>query len=79
MTDFDVLEHVNNAASWAAVEDELARLAPGRVPRRAEIEYRAPVDRGDVVELCSVVTGDRIACWLMVGDEVRTSATVTLA
>ena len=79
VTDFDLLAHVNNAASWAAVEDELARHAPGREPRRAEIEYRAPVDRGDLVDLCTVVTGDRLACWLMVGDDVRTSATVTLA
>ncbi len=34
-SDFDVLDHVNNARSLEAVEDELARCLPGRVPVRA--------------------------------------------
>jgi acyl-ACP thioesterase len=78
-TDFDVLAHVNNAASWAAVEDELARIEPARTPVAAEIEYRAPIDFGDVVELCSVATGDRLTCWLTCAGDVRTSAVVSLA
>ena len=78
-TDFDVLAHVNNAASWAAVEDELERVAPGRPPVTAEIEYRAPVDPGDSVELRTVAAAERIRCWLTSGDDVRTSAVVRLA
>ena len=66
-TDFDVLVHVNNAASWAAVEDELDRVAPGRTPAAAEIEYRAAVDPGESVELRSTLTGDRLDCWLTTG------------
>src|SRR4051812_12892145 len=37
-SDFDVLDHVNNARSLEAVEDELVRRLPGRVTRRARIE-----------------------------------------
>ncbi len=77
--DFDVLDHVNNAASWAVVEDELARRASGRRLLRAEIEYRVPVDRGDQVELRSALDGNLLACWITCDAEVRTSARVTLA
>jgi acyl-ACP thioesterase len=68
---------VNNAASWAAVEDELARRAPGRRLAGAEIEYRAAVDLGETIELRSDPRPGRLACWLTCGDEVRTSALVT--
>jgi acyl-ACP thioesterase len=78
VTDVDVLAHVNNAASWAAVEDELARRCPGRVPVRAEMEYRAPVDLDDPVTLRSVLHADQLDCWLTSGDDVRTAAVVTV-
>jgi acyl-ACP thioesterase len=77
-TDFDVLNHVNNAASWQAVEEEIARLAKGRRLTRAEIEYRMPVDPGEPVELATELTEDTLTCWLLSGDEVRTSARVSL-
>jgi acyl-ACP thioesterase len=76
--DFDVLGHVNNAASWTAIEDELERVAPGRVPVAGEIEYRAAIDPGEAVELCSVPAKDRLACWLVGDGVVRTSAIVRL-
>ena len=41
---------MNNTASWHAVEEELARWAPGRRLLGAEIEYRAPVDVDDALE-----------------------------
>ena len=77
--DLDVLAHVNNAISWAAVEDALARQRDGRRLVDAEVEYRAPIDEGDDVELRATVEGDGLACWLVVGDVVKTSARVTLA
>ncbi len=49
-TDFDLLEHVNNAAAWAMVEEAMAGAEPTG-PFRAEIEYRLPVERGCAVEL----------------------------
>jgi acyl-ACP thioesterase len=69
-TDLDVLGHVNNAATWAAVEDECARA--GIVPAAAELEYRAAIEPDDDVTLAS--DGRRV--WLLVGDEVRASAVV---
>jgi acyl-ACP thioesterase len=79
VSDVDVLDHVNNAASWSAVEEEVARCAPGRRISRAEMEYRAAVDLGDEVELRSAPGLDPLACWLTCGDEMRTSALVGFA
>jgi acyl-ACP thioesterase len=77
-SDFDVLDHVNNARSLEAVEDELVdRLPDGRLCR-ARIEYRGTIERGDDVELGSVVTrgvDDELAVWLAVAGDVRVSAT----
>jgi acyl-ACP thioesterase len=84
-SDFDVLDHVNNARSLEAVEDELVRVLPGRVPVRARVEYRGALERGDAVELASVLNGagegdgDELAVWLRVDGDVRVSATVTVA
>ena len=78
-----MLDHVNNARSLEAVEDELVRLLPGRATRRARIEYRGTLERGDDVRLVSTVApesdGDVLAVWLSVEDDVRVSATVTVA
>jgi acyl-ACP thioesterase len=82
-SDFDVLDHVNNARSLEAVEDELVRRLPGRVARRARIEYRGTLERGDDVALVSKVEPDGdddvLAVWLVVDGDVRVSATVTVA
>jgi hypothetical protein len=52
--DFDPLDHVNNAASWSVVEEELARHGDLRPPYRAEVEYRRPIERGAAVEVVGV-------------------------
>ncbi len=83
-SDFDVLDHVNNARSLEAVEDELVRRLPGRVALRARVEYRGTLERDDSVTLVSTVEPDDddedvLALWLVVGGEVRVSATVTVA
>jgi acyl-ACP thioesterase len=77
-SDFDVLGHLNNARALEAVEDEMVARLPDAQPVRAAIEYRGAVERADVVELASVITGDgsSLAVWLLVGDEVRVSAVV---
>lgn len=53
-SDEDVHGHVNNAVHWEAVEHaiSLARLEAAR-PLVAELDYRDPLDLGDVVELVS--------------------------
>ncbi len=45
-SDVDVLGHVNNAVAFAAVEDELARVAAGGGIRAVRAEYRGPVGYG---------------------------------
>ena len=73
--DVDIVGHVNNAAYWAPVEEELARRGSPRV-RRAEIEFRAGLDATDQVELVVEEHPDGFACWLRVGDDVRASMLV---
>jgi acyl-ACP thioesterase len=44
-TDFDVMNHINNAVAFALVEEVLARRRDLRAPLRVEVEYRSPIDR----------------------------------
>jgi acyl-ACP thioesterase len=81
-SDFDVLDHVNNARSLEAVEDELVRRLPGCTSLRARVEYRGTLERGDTVSLASSSTregeDDVLTVWLVVEGEVRVSASVTV-
>jgi acyl-ACP thioesterase len=77
-SDFDLLRHVNNAAYWFAVEDELTRVAPGRVPVRAELEHRTAIEPDDPVELRSALEGDALTVWLTARGEPRSAAQVRL-
>ena len=74
-TDADVVGHVNNAAYWAPVEEELARRGRPRV-RTAEIEFRAGLDPSDEVEMLTAEHEAGFAVWLCVGSTVRASALV---
>ena len=76
-TDLDVVGHVNNAAYWEAVEDELARCLPGRIPVAAECEHRLPMDLGDQVRVVSKVEGETLRLWLVGEGGVHASALVT--
>jgi acyl-ACP thioesterase len=67
-TDVDRLGHVNNAAYWAPVEEHLA--ARLRLPHRALLEYRQPLDLGDIVELRVHDAG----LWFTVDGAVRAAA-----
>ena len=74
-TDLDGMGHVNNAATWEPVEDELARR--GLRPRWAELEYGDGLDPADEVELASLVAADgSLRVWLTVGGAVRATAVV---
>ncbi|MEJ5255070.1 MAG: acyl-ACP thioesterase domain-containing protein [Acidimicrobiales bacterium] len=54
-SDFDPLGHVNNAVSWAMIEDVLASCAGLRAPYRAELEYRDPIERDASITLAWTV------------------------
>jgi acyl-ACP thioesterase len=77
-SDFDVLDHVNNARSLEAVEDELVARGDDRAPRAMRVEYRGTIERGDQVELASEERDGELAVWLTVAGEVRVSATVVV-
>ena len=75
-TDLDMLNHVNNAAAWEAVEDECARC--GVVPREVELEHREGIEAHDEVEVRSVRTDAGLDVWLVTGSgTVRASAVIS--
>jgi acyl-ACP thioesterase len=73
-TDHDGMGHVNNAATWEPVEDELARR--GRVAGRAELEYPGAIEPHEEVELRAQEVDDEVHVWLLVDGKVRASALV---
>ena len=79
VSDFDVLAHVNNAAYWEAIEDELARSAAGARLVGAELEHKAAVEPGEALELRTATADGHLAVWLTSGDRVRTAARVALS
>jgi acyl-ACP thioesterase len=77
-TDFDPYGHVNNAATWAFVEEHAAL---GDRRGRAEIEYLRPIEAGVEIRIVgSVRTGDAARqpspfdAWLMDAHGVTTAA-----
>ena len=61
--DFDAYGHVNNAATWAIVEEVLAGR-PGDGPFRAELEYRAPIGPGTPVMVEIQPAEGGVALWV---------------
>ena len=76
-TDIDLVGHVNNAAYWAAIEDELARRGNPRVDT-AEIEFRSGLTLGEPVDCFVSDTDEGFACWLCVNGDVRASMLIRL-
>jgi acyl-ACP thioesterase len=76
-TDLDILGHVNNAVTWAAIEDELDRLGLGGGLAGADLEYREPIDRSHDLTIVSQVEGGRATIWLTGAETVLASAVVT--
>jgi acyl-ACP thioesterase len=76
-TDLDVLGHVNNAAYWHAVEHRLPTAGiDARRPFRARLDYRHPLDLGDVVELVEEPGDGTLALAFRVGGQERAVALV---
>jgi acyl-ACP thioesterase len=65
-TDYDLLDHVNNAIYWVPVEEVLASRPDLRGgPLRAEVEFPAPIDRGGAVALVVDERADGFGGWLV--------------
>jgi acyl-ACP thioesterase len=80
-SDFDILDHVNNARYLEAVEDELAARLPKHAVSWAEMEFRGAVARGDRLDLVAAVDDPsegeaELTAWLVSEGEVRMSARV---
>jgi acyl-ACP thioesterase len=79
--DIDVVGHVNNAAYWAAVEQQIepgtafAHALLGR-PHRAVMEYGPGVAAGDAVELLVDEDDQHLSVWFTVDAVVQAASTV---
>jgi acyl-ACP thioesterase len=77
-TDVDLHGHVNNAVYWQAVEEVLPSLGVDvRLPQRAELDYRQPVDLGEEIDLVVFDDGGRKAV-AFVGGEASVRAVARL-
>jgi acyl-ACP thioesterase len=85
--DLDVLGHVNNAVSWACVEEVLATRPDPDAPIFAEVGFHLPVEPTDAVSLVSLVSsaeaggeagggGNGFDLWLSSAAGVHTSAII---
>lgn len=69
-TDFDVMDHVNNAIAFVLVEEALAHRRDLRGPMRIEVEYRSAIDRDVALRVggVDVVEGEGVGAhngWLV--------------
>jgi acyl-ACP thioesterase len=64
-TDFDVLDHVNNAVYWEPVEQELALRRRLRAPLTAVLEHGDAIDRDDTVRWVVQDRDDGFDGWLL--------------
>lgn len=75
--DLDVLDHVNNAAYWSAVEETRALVGGQlRAPLRAEVEHHRALRYGEPSERVVSTSGGRLSVWVVVGASVTASAVV---
>jgi acyl-ACP thioesterase len=79
VSDIDVFDHVNNAATWAALDDELHRYAGHRRVEWAELEYRSAIDPDASLCLSSAVATDEARIWLAGPQGVQASGFVRWA
>lgn len=77
-TDFDPFHHLNNAAYWEAVEDELVDHRDiVDAPHRAIVEYLRPITPGASVTLRRRRVGDALLLWMIVDEQVAATVSVT--
>ncbi|MGO8876497.1 MAG: acyl-[acyl-carrier-protein] thioesterase [Acidimicrobiales bacterium] len=62
-SDIDVWDHVNNAAHWEAVEEEIARL--DWLPTAAELEYNEAIVATDAPEVIRHASPAGVDLWLL--------------
>ena len=75
-TDFDMMDHVNNAVSWEPVEEALAARPGLRAPLRASVEHPAPIDLGSEPEVAVVDVDGGFDLWVLVDGATCSTAQV---
>jgi acyl-ACP thioesterase len=78
-TDFDVLDHVNNAACWQIVEEALSKHRDLRAPLRAEVQHRTAIERDADVVVKTTRDDGGLSLWVAVADAVAVTGVVTAA
>ena len=78
-TDFDMMDHVNNAVSWEPVEEALAARPHLRAPLRASVEHPAPIDPGTSPEVAVVDVACGFDLWVLVDGVTCSTARVRAA
>jgi acyl-ACP thioesterase len=71
-SDLDIWDHVNNAAHWEAVEDEIARL--DWLPVSAELEYHEAIVATDRPSVARLQTRAGLELWLAEAGRLFASA-----
>ncbi|MGH9124528.1 MAG: acyl-[acyl-carrier-protein] thioesterase [Acidimicrobiales bacterium] len=77
VADIDRLGHVNNAATWVAIDDELDRAGRATDLTYVDLEYRRPIDYTNPVTIESQSTADNMLVWLTVEGTVMASAALS--
>jgi acyl-ACP thioesterase len=72
-TDLDPFGHVNNAATWAFLEEHASLDGTDRIGR-AELEYPHPVEPGTDPEVVVENSGNDVSAWLLTGGTVAAAA-----
>lgn len=75
-TDYDLMDHVNNAVSWEPVEEALAARPELRAPLRVSVEHPAPIDVGVTPEVLVADVADGVDLWIVVAGQVCSTAQV---
>jgi acyl-ACP thioesterase len=75
-TDYDVLDHVNNAAYFSPVEEQLARRRDLRAPFIAVMEYGPGVQPGAAAEVVVDADSDALALWIVAEGSVAAACRV---
>jgi acyl-ACP thioesterase len=74
VTDFDVLDHVNNAAYWHVVEEVRAAHPAFDAPLRAELEHHRALERGESVAYLVDEVAGALRIWITGDGSVAASA-----
>jgi acyl-ACP thioesterase len=75
-SDFDVLDHVNNAACWQIVEQALSERRDLRAPLTAEVQHRTAIERGADVQVKTRASDRAVSLWVVADEAVAVTAVV---